>query len=138
MRYGFRRHYKIAPWTDFVEVHWANCGQMYVTPIAADEVRVAFITRDLQTRFDAALPQFARLAARLQSAELAGATIGAVTASRRMRKVFDDRIALIGEAAGSVDAITGEGLSAFAACPRRPRALSSTRAWRPGTPARDL
>ncbi len=111
MRYGFRRHYKVAPWTEFVEVYWARCGQMYVTPIAADEVCVALITRDLTARFDAALPQFTKLAARLRGAEVAGTTIGAVTASRRMRRVHNGRVALIGEAAGSVDAITGEGLS---------------------------
>jgi len=128
MRYGFRRHYKLRPWTDFVEVHWAQCGQMYVTPIADDEVCVAFITRDLATRFDAALPRFSRLAARLDGAEIAGATIGAVTASRRMRHVYNGHVALIGEAAGSVDAITGEGLSiafrqafALAAAMRRNR-----------------
>jgi len=110
-RYGFRRHYRVAPWTDFVEVHWAEYGQMYVTPIAQDEVCVAFITRDLETRFDAALPQFPKLAARLKGAEIAGTTIGAVTASRLVRRVQSGPIALIGEAAGSVDAITGEGLS---------------------------
>jgi flavin-dependent dehydrogenase len=111
MRYGFRRHYKVAPWTDFVEVHWAECGQMYVTPIGDDEVCVAFITRNLSTRFDVALPLFARLAPRLKHAEIAGTTIGAVTASRCMRQVHNGNVALIGEAAGSVDAITGEGLS---------------------------
>jgi flavin-dependent dehydrogenase len=111
MRYGFRRHYRVAPWTGFVEVHWAACGQMYVTPIAADEVCVAFITRDIATRFDDALPHFPRLAAQLSSAEISGTTIGAVTASRRMRRVYSGNVALIGEAAGSVDAITGEGLS---------------------------
>ncbi|HZD32160.1 MAG TPA: FAD-dependent monooxygenase [Candidatus Angelobacter sp.] len=111
MRYGYRRHYKAVPWTDFVEVHWAECGQMYVTPIAEDEVCVAFITRDLSLRFDAALPLFSVLAARLRGAGTAGTTIGAVTASRRVRRVYNENVALLGEAAGSVDAITGEGLS---------------------------
>ena len=111
LRYGFRRHYRIAPWTDFVEVHWSGCGQMYVTPTAHDQVCVAFITDDLRLRFDAALPRFSKLALRLRGADIEGATIGAVTASRRLRRVQSRRIALIGEAAGSVDAVTGEGLS---------------------------
>jgi 2-polyprenyl-6-methoxyphenol hydroxylase-like FAD-dependent oxidoreductase len=110
-RYGFRRHYRIAPWSDFVEVHWADCGQMYVTPITDDQVCVAFITGNLGLRFDAALPRFSKLVQRLRGAEVEGTTIGAVTASRRLRRVQSGRIALIGEAAGSVDAITGEGLS---------------------------
>ena len=111
VRYGFRRHYRMASWTDYVEVHWAPGGQMYVTPIAPDQVCVAFITPDLRMRFDAALPQFTILAERLAGAEIVGTTIGAVTASRQLRRVQSGRIALIGEAAGSVDAITGTGLS---------------------------
>ena len=111
IRYGFRRHYRVPPWTDFVEVHWADCGQMYVTPIAQDQVCVAFITNNLNLRFDAVLPRFSKLSVRLADAEIAGTTIGAVTASRRLRRVHSGRVALIGEAAGSVDAITGEGLS---------------------------
>jgi flavin-dependent dehydrogenase len=111
LRYGFRRHYHIAPWTDFVEVHWADGGQMYVTPIANDQICVAFITGDLRLRFDAALPRFSKLAQRLRRAGIEGTTIGAVTASRRLCRVQSGRIALSGEAAGSVDAITGEGLS---------------------------
>jgi flavin-dependent dehydrogenase len=110
-RYGFRRHYRMSPWTNFVEVHWADCGQMYVTPVAEDEVCVALITGDPGLRFDVALPVFSKLAPRLQGAEIHGKTIGAITASRRLKNVQSGRIALIGEAAGSVDAITGEGLS---------------------------
>jgi flavin-dependent dehydrogenase len=111
LRYGFRRHYRVTPWTDFVEVHWSDGGQMYVTPIANDQVCVAFITDDLHVRFDAALPGFSKLAQRLRGAEIEGTTIGAVTASRHLPYVQSRHIALIGEAAGSVDAITGEGLS---------------------------
>jgi 2-polyprenyl-6-methoxyphenol hydroxylase-like FAD-dependent oxidoreductase len=111
IRYGYRRHYRVAPLTDFVEIYWADCGQMYVTPIAHDQVCVAFITADLRLRFDTALPRFSQLALRLRDAAVEGKTIGAVTASRRLRRVQSGRIALIGEAAGSVDAITGEGLS---------------------------
>ena len=111
VRYGFRRHYRITPWTNFVEVHWADCGQMYVTPVAEDQVCVALITSNPQLRFDAALPKFAKLALRLRDASLYDKTIGAITASRTLNNVQSGRIALIGEAAGSLDAITGEGLS---------------------------
>ncbi len=110
-RYGFRRHYQVARWSDFVEVHWSNCGQMYVTPVAEDQVCVALITSRQGLRFDEALASFPSLAARLQSANIVGSTIGAITASSTLRQVHGRRIALVGEAAGSVDAITGEGLS---------------------------
>ena len=110
-RFGFRRHYRVAPWSEFVEVHWSDVGQMYVTPVAEDQVCVALITSHNGLRFDAALPSFPQLASKLERATILGTTLGATTASRRLRNVQTGSIALIGEAAGSVDAITGEGLS---------------------------
>ena len=110
-RFGFRRHYRVASWSDFVEVHWSDCGQMYVTPVADDQVCVALITSHKELRFDAALASFPQLAARLEPAEIMGSTLGAISASRTLRVVHSGSIALIGEAAGSVDAITGEGLA---------------------------
>ena len=110
-RFGFRRHYRVAPWSEFVEVHWSDCGQMYVTPVADDQVCVALITSRNGLRFDAALPSFPQLAARLDQATILGTTLGATTTSRRLRSVQTGSVALIGEAAGSLDAITGEGLS---------------------------
>ncbi len=110
-RFGFRRHYRVMPWSDFVEVHWSDCGQMYVTPVADDQVCVALITSHKELRFDAALPSFPGLAARLEQAEIMGSTLGAISASRTLRVVHSGSIALVGEAAGSVDAITGEGLA---------------------------
>jgi 2-polyprenyl-6-methoxyphenol hydroxylase-like FAD-dependent oxidoreductase len=42
-RYGLRRHYRIAPWTDLVEVHWARGAEAYVTPVAEDTVGIALL-----------------------------------------------------------------------------------------------
>src|SRR6266545_3770064 len=39
-RYGFRSHYRVPPWSQFVEVYWAGCGQIYVTPVGAEEICV--------------------------------------------------------------------------------------------------
>ena len=36
LRYGFRTHYRVAPWSDFVEIHWGCAGQLYITPVAPD------------------------------------------------------------------------------------------------------
>ena len=111
VRYGFRCHYNVAPWSDLVEVHWSDCGQMYVTPVAADQVCVALITRERHLRFDDVLPRFYKLFPRLRNAAPVQDLKGAVTATRKLARVCRDRIALVGEASGSVDAITGEGLS---------------------------
>jgi menaquinone-9 beta-reductase len=110
-RYGFRRHYRIAPWTDHMEIYWGSGCQMYVTPVSPEEVCVAVISRDSHLRFESALPQFPELNSRLARASTSTVDRGSVTASRRLRRVFRDRTILIGDASGSVDAITGEGLS---------------------------
>ena len=110
-RFGFRQHYRIAPWTDFVEVHWGARCQVYVTPVSDDEVGIALLCRDSHLRLDTALNEFPELQRRLQGAPPSSAERGAVTVSRRLRRVFRDRTVLVGDASGSVDAITGEGLS---------------------------
>lgn len=110
-RFGFRRHYQIAPWADCVEVHWASGCQIYVTPVGANEVGIALLTRDSRQRVEDALQQFPQLQRRLAGAPFSSAERGALTISRRLRRVISGRTALIGDASGSVDAITGEGLS---------------------------
>jgi len=110
-RFGFRRHYRIAPWADCVEVHWTSGCQIYVTPVGANEVGLALLTRDSRQRVEDALVRFPELQRRLAGAPFSSTERGAVTMSRRLRRVVSGRIALIGDASGSVDAITGEGLS---------------------------
>jgi menaquinone-9 beta-reductase len=110
-RYGFRRHYRVAPWTDHMEIYWGSGCQMYVTPVSPREVCVAVISRDSHLRFDSALPQFPELSSQLARASASTVERGSVTVSRRLREVFRDRTVLIGDASGSVDAIAGEGLS---------------------------
>ncbi|MFN7995825.1 MAG: NAD(P)/FAD-dependent oxidoreductase [Bryobacteraceae bacterium] len=109
-RYGFRIHFRIAPWTDCMELYWGDGCQVYVTPISPDEVCVALISRDPHLRLDQAFSQFPELAARLDGVPRATSERGAVTANRRLKQVFRGRVVLIGDASGSVDAITGEGL----------------------------
>jgi flavin-dependent dehydrogenase len=42
-RYGLRRHYRVAPWTDLVEVHWSRRAEVYVTPVADDVVGIGLL-----------------------------------------------------------------------------------------------
>src|SRR5258708_25559985 len=37
-RFAFRRHYRTAPWNDCMELHWGPKCQIYVTPVASDEI----------------------------------------------------------------------------------------------------
>ena len=43
-RWGIRRHYEIAPWTNSVEVHWSRNAEAYVTPVADDCVGIAILS----------------------------------------------------------------------------------------------
>ncbi len=110
-RFGFRQHFAIRPWTDYVEVYWSDCGQVYVTPVAENEVCVALITADPHVRLDRIATAFPELAKRLAGAEPNSRAQGAITATRKLDAVFAGNVALVGEASGSVDAITGEGMS---------------------------
>jgi len=109
-RFGFRRHYRIEPWTDCMEVHWGRTCQVYVTPVTTDSVCAAAISRDSQLRLDDALRQLPDLARRLKPGAIISTERGAVTSSRKPKAVYRGRIALVGDASGSVDAITGQGL----------------------------
>jgi flavin-dependent dehydrogenase len=42
-RYGLRRHYRVAPWTDLVEVHWTPRAEAYVTPVSDDVVGIGLL-----------------------------------------------------------------------------------------------
>jgi flavin-dependent dehydrogenase len=109
-RFGFRIHYRVAPWSEYMELHWGAGCQIYVTPIGPQEVCAALISRDPHLRLDRALAQFPQLAARLADAPRLTAERGAVTANRTLPRVYRGNVALLGDASGSVDAITGEGL----------------------------
>ena len=110
-RYGFRRHYRIAPWSDYVQLFWGRACQVYVTPIAEDEVGVALISGSPHLRLDEALREFPYLQRRLEACEHSSREMGSVTGSRVLRRVSRPGMALVGDASGTVDAITGEGMS---------------------------
>ncbi|MFF2602253.1 NAD(P)/FAD-dependent oxidoreductase [Streptomyces californicus] len=109
-RYGLRRHYPVAPWTDHVEVHWSPHGEAYVTPVGDRLVGVAVLSRDRRP-YDGHLAAFPALADRL--ADVPGATT--VRGAGPLRQSAHDRragrVLLVGDAAGYVDALTGEGIA---------------------------
>jgi len=109
-RYAFRQHFRVAPWTNRMELHWARLGEIYVTPVSKDEVCVALISRNPKLRLGEALQCFPELQARLGGADVSSAEKGALTATCKLKRVSRGNVALIGDASGTVDAITGEGL----------------------------
>jgi flavin-dependent dehydrogenase len=109
-RFAQRRHYRIRPWTDCAEIYWGRMMQAYVTPLGDEETCVALISDDPRMRLENAWNEFPELAARVRNAERSGVDRGGVTVARRSGRVYRGNAILIGDASGSVDAITGEGL----------------------------
>jgi 2-polyprenyl-6-methoxyphenol hydroxylase-like FAD-dependent oxidoreductase len=110
LRYAFRRHYRMRPWTDRVEIYWGKHSQGYATAVSSEEVCVAVASHDPELRLEESLLAFPELNARLRGVETSSAERGSVTANRKLNRVWRENVALIGDASGTVDAITGEGL----------------------------
>lgn len=108
-RYGLRRHYRVPPWTDRIEVHWNRFGELYVTPVDEQTVGVALLARQ-HTDFEQALAASPALFARVCDADHASELRGAGPLRQRRSARTRGRILLVGDASGYVDAITGEGL----------------------------
>jgi flavin-dependent dehydrogenase len=110
-RIGFRQHFRARPWTDFVEVHWHDLGQAVVTPTAHDDVCVSVFTSEPMRPMARLIELFPEISQRLKGTQPTSSVRGSISGSSNMRSVVRDGIALIGDASGSVDALTGEGLS---------------------------
>jgi menaquinone-9 beta-reductase len=110
-RFAFRVHYALEPWSDWTEVHWGAEAQAYVTGVGGQEICVVLTSNEANLRFEEALRRFPKLGSRLKSAAQVGSERGAVTGMFNLDRVWRRNVALIGDASGSVDAITGEGLS---------------------------
>ncbi|MFJ7157338.1 NAD(P)/FAD-dependent oxidoreductase [Streptomyces sp. NPDC101118] len=108
-RYGLRRHYAVEPWSDLVEVHWSAGREAYVTPVGPREVGIAVLTSE-QCPYDAQLAAFPLLLSRLGGAGRTPVR-GAGPLRQEARARVAGRVLFVGDAAGYVDALTGEGLA---------------------------
>ncbi|UCF66124.1 MAG: FAD-dependent monooxygenase, partial [Acidobacteriota bacterium] len=110
-RIGIRRHYAIQPWTDTVQVHIGAGVEACVTPVGSETVCIAAMIDDNHTSFDQALARLPTLRQRLEVAPPASETRGAASVFTRALRVVSGNVALIGDAAASVDAIAGLGVT---------------------------
>lgn len=134
-RWGIRRHVQIAPWTDKVEVHWSRDAEAYVTPVADDCVGIAILSAS-RGGFESKFRGFDELRQRVEGHE-AGPDRAAGPLRQRVRDRVAGRVLLVGDAAGYIDALTGEGMGlAFGAaevlvdCIARSRVDAYDRRWR--------
>ena len=131
-RWGIRRHVEIAPWTDSVEVYWAADAEAYVTPVADDCVGIAILSAT-RGGFDKHFEAFGELRDRVRG-HAHGQDRAAGPLRQKVRTRAAGRVLLVGDAAGYIDALTGEGMGlAFGAAElagelRSPR---TTRGLRP-------
>ena len=116
-RYGVRQHFKAQPWTDHVEVYWSPSGEAYVTPTGDDEVNVAFLWQTTKSNLPGGsrlvahlLRGFPELARRLADAPVSDDARARGPLHVQVPTPARDGLLLVGDAAGYVDAITGEGV----------------------------
>ena len=107
-RWGIRRHVETAPWTDSVEVHWAPGAEAYVTPVADDCVGIAILSAT-RGGFDRHFECFGELRDRV-SGHAHGQDRAAGPMRQKVRSRAAGRVLLVGDAAGYIDALTGEGM----------------------------
>jgi flavin-dependent dehydrogenase len=108
-RYGLRSHLVTEPWTPHVEVHWSAGAEAYVTPVGDRLVGVAVLTTTRRP-FREQLAGFPVLQERAHGSEMT-AVRGAGPLRQRSRRRTAGRVLLVGDAAGYVDALTGEGVA---------------------------
>lgn len=107
-RLGVRWHFEVQPWSPYVEVHWSDTSEAYVTPVGPGLVGVALLSlRGGHTvrKLGEAFPCLA---------ERTGPPVegkrGAGPFEQRVKRRVQGRVALIGDAAGYLDPMTGEGI----------------------------
>jgi 2-polyprenyl-6-methoxyphenol hydroxylase-like FAD-dependent oxidoreductase len=116
-RWGFRRHFEIEPWTDHVEVHWSRHAEAYVTPVGSRQANVAFLCDRSALTAGSEGDHFARLTANFPALSRrlgAARPLGKARASGPLHqwpaRPARSGLVLVGDAAGYVDALTGEGV----------------------------
>jgi len=110
-RFGVRRHFELEPWSDLVEVYWGDGCEAYVTPVAEGLVGVALLWSGTTATFDELLSGFPDLQRRLENVPVETKDRGAGPLQQKCRAVVNGDLALVGDASGYLDAITGEGLA---------------------------
>lgn len=116
-RYGLRRHFAIAPWSSQVEVYFRPGIEAYITPCGPKQTNITFLWSKRgfdhhgKLGFTSLLAQFPELARRLEGHRSLSEQLAVGPLHQRCLKPIAEGIALVGDASGYLDAITGEGIS---------------------------
>lgn len=122
-RYGIRAHLTFADPDrvgDFVEVFRNQFGELYTTPVSTHELLVALLIEKADMdRFGGKLEQGFRdylggwkhLRDRFEGSELTSKVLACGPLAVKSREPFAEGALLVGDAAGFLDALTGEGMT---------------------------
>ncbi|MCE9600373.1 MAG: NAD(P)/FAD-dependent oxidoreductase [Spirochaetia bacterium] len=114
-RWGIRQHFKTQNTTDYVQVILGENCEAYITPIGPHEVGQAILWNSKKISPAGGDDAYDSLRDFLPNSLVDGETTSAALAvgplEQRSNGVITDGCVLLGDAAGYVDAITGEGIS---------------------------
>lgn len=119
-RYGLRQHYRVKPWSNFVEVHFKPGIEAYITPCGPSQTNIAFLWTKGQPKlsainFASMLELFPSIKKNIAGHEALSEPMAIGPLEQKCKSPIAPGLALIGDASGYLDAITGEGNSlAFA------------------------
>lgn len=115
-RYGLRQHFKIKPWSEHVLVYFRPGIEAYVTPCGPEQTNVAFLWTKgklitSKISFNNLLTLFPDVKSHLGPATPLSKESAIGPLEQKCTAPIAHGLALVGDASGYLDAITGEGNS---------------------------
>ena len=118
-RWGVRQHFCLSPWSDLVEVYWGEGIEAYITPCGKNLTSLAVLwDRHRYQRVEGGgrlmpslLEAFPDLRARFTGAAPFDTPRSIGPMHRAATSPVGEGVILVGDAAGYLDALTGEGIS---------------------------
>ena len=118
-RWGIRQHFKIEPWSAYVEIHWGPGIEAYVTPVSENSVNISILWDARRFKpdqggkrlFDSMLSEFPNLQERIKKSDVLDDSVAAGPLYQKALSAANGKILLIGDASGFFDPITGEGIN---------------------------
>jgi len=111
-------HFETETWSDLVEVYWKDYIEAYITPVGSKTVQFTFIWDNKSVRpqsryrMDVGLKEmFPELFKRVEGCKQVSKlkTVGPIAVTSK--KLYKNRVILLGDAYTYLDGITGEGIS---------------------------
>jgi flavin-dependent dehydrogenase len=109
-RFAVRRHVAVRPWSNLVEVYWHDHCEAYVTPVSDESLNIAFISSKSES-FEVLLSHFPMIKSRIEGLKFLTEVSGVGPMYQKSLRRKMDRVFLVGDTAGFIDPMTGEGNS---------------------------